>query len=436
MGRTPRGRRQERRRAGHDIGGTVGAGKDPCIVPTTPTRAERRTRAGVFVTFALAHFVSTFVRSTNAVLADELALDVGLRAADLGLMTAVFFLAFAAAQLPLGSALDRWGARWVTPALMLAAVLGCALFAVAQSVAALAVGRALMGLGTAGILMGGLQTLAGWFSPRHFAAASGALVAVGSSGALLAATPLAWSAATIGWRATLGLAALALLATAIAVHRGARPAPARAHAPRAPRGGLARVFASPTSWRLMLLAAGTTGSVFALQSLWAGPYLARGLGLPPVPVGNVLLAFGSGVSIGYAALGALGARIGPARLLVATTAVFVALQLVLATGPAPGGGLLAVAFATLGVAGASSALIFSCARAAFPLELTGRAVTAVNLFMFVGGFAIQAGLGWWVQAQAASASAYVTLFLPTAAVAAVALVVFLPEARGRVTPPA
>lgn len=389
-------------------------------------------RAAVFLVFALAHFLSNFVRSANAVIAGDLKADVGLDAGDLGFMTSTYFLAFAAAQLPLGSALDRWGARVTTPALMLAAVVGSLVFAVGPDFWTLAAGRALMGLGTAGILMGGLKALAGWFDVGHFAAASGAMVAIGTSGALLASTPLAWAADAFGWRAVFVFGAVALAASAGLILAFGRAAPGHEAGRSAAEGSLADVFRRPPFWRAAALAVATTSVIFAFQSLWAGPYLEEGLGLTRLSTGNVLLAFGVGVSAGYLVLGALGARVGAARALAIATGAFIAVQVVLAWLPEPGGGVLSVAFAALGVSGATSALLFTLARASFPLSLTGRAVTAVNLFMFAGGFALQWGLGAWLEA---GLGGYGSLFALSAALGAAALVVFLPELRtGRVRP--
>ena len=56
--------------------------------------------------------------------------------------------------------------------------------------------------------------------------------------------------------------------------------------------------------------------------------------------------------------------------------------------------------------------------------MTGRAVTALNLFMFAGGFALQWGLGAIV--ETAPSLGYV--FASTAALGAVALAAFLPVA--------
>ncbi|NBC96776.1 MAG: MFS transporter, partial [Deinococcus-Thermus bacterium] len=80
------------------------------------------------------------------------------------------------------------------------------------------------------------------------------------------------------------------------------------------------------------------------------------------------------------------------------------------------------------ISGAASALLFALARGAFPLALTGRAVTAVNLFMFAGGFGLQWGMGVWLDA---GLGGHGSLFALSAALAAAATLAFLPELRRR-----
>ena len=90
------------------------------------------TRTSVFLIFTAAYFLSYFYRSANAVIAGDLSRTMTLSAADLGLMTSLFFAAFAAVQIPLGMGLDRFGPRFVTPALMLAGVAGSLIFGTAR----------------------------------------------------------------------------------------------------------------------------------------------------------------------------------------------------------------------------------------------------------------------------------------------------------------
>jgi predicted MFS family arabinose efflux permease len=351
----------------------------------------------LFAVFAIAYFLSYFFRSTNAVIADDLARDLRLSASQLGLMTSLFFLTFAAVQLPLGRALDRFGPRFVTPALMLAAVLGSALFAAAESFALLALGRALIGLGMAGVLMGALKAFSAWFSPARFATASGVFLALGSSGALGAATPLAWLNTAVGWRAVFWGGAAVTLLSALLIALLSRNAPpnAAAPSPQAPAGvgGFRSIFQNPVFWRLATLSFAVVGSMFAYQGLWAGPFL-RALGLSSPQIGNLLLLLSGGVVLGYFGVGWLADRFGLVRVAAVSALLFTLTQFGMAAYPPeaplwPLGGL----FLVFGATGASSVLHYAHARQSFPTHLTGRAVTAVNVFAIGGGALLQWGLG-------------------------------------------
>src|SRR5829696_10277782 len=99
-------------------------------------------RLTVFALFTAAYFLSYFFRSANAVIAGDLARELHLNAGQLGLLTSLFFAAFAAIQLPMGVWLDRWGSRWVTPALMFIGAVGSLIFAISPTFVPLAIGRA------------------------------------------------------------------------------------------------------------------------------------------------------------------------------------------------------------------------------------------------------------------------------------------------------
>ena len=130
----------------------------------------------IFIFFTAAYFLSYFFRSANAVIAPDLSSELGLEAQQLGFMTSLFFASFAAVQIPLGMALDKWGPRWVTSGLMLVGVIGSIVFGLAPSFEILALGRALIGIGMAGILMGSLKVFSQWFPLERFATVSGLLV--------------------------------------------------------------------------------------------------------------------------------------------------------------------------------------------------------------------------------------------------------------------
>jgi predicted MFS family arabinose efflux permease len=397
---------------------------------------ERHRRVWIVIVFVVAYFVSYFYRSTNAVIADDLIRDIGIGAGALGLMTSVFFLTFAAVQLPLGSALDRFGARWVTPALLLAAVVGSLVFASATTLTGLTIGRGLIGVGMAGVLMGALKAFSAWFEPRAFATVSGLLVGVGSLGALAAATPLALVTEAFGWRAAFVGGAVVTLAAAAAIALVVREP--RTRGAVAAQGGadrLADVFRSASFWRLAGLAFALAGILFAYQGLWAGPYLTQRLGASPVEAGNVLLALGLATSLGFLCAGPLANRFGLARTAGSGCALLVAaLAALLVVDPTWPRWAVTAVFALLGLAGSANVLTFALARASFP-TMPGRAVTAVNLFGIGGGALVQWGLGGVIGRYAPTASgaapdaAFTAAVAVSLGVAVLALVGFAPLMR-------
>ncbi len=70
-------------------------------------------RAAIVLVLLLAALtsISQFYRVSNSVIGPEVAAELGLSARDLGLAGGAFFLALLVAQIPVGIAFDRWGAR-------------------------------------------------------------------------------------------------------------------------------------------------------------------------------------------------------------------------------------------------------------------------------------------------------------------------------------
>ena len=392
----------------------------------------------VFLVFVLAYFFSYFFRSTNAIIAEDLTRDLSLSASQLGLMTSLFFLTFAAAQVPLGAALDRFGARFVTSGLMLTSVVGALLFAVAQSFAVLAIGRALIGLGMAGILMGSLKAFSGWFPPQRFATVSGLFLGLGSLGALAATSPLAALNQAFGWRVVFLSGAGMILVTALGISIFGRQAPAAVAGTPASgdRGSLTRVFANLDFWRIGLLGFAVTGSMFAYQGLWAGPYLVDRIGLESIAAGNLLLVMAVGVSGGYLVVGWLADRIGHARTTAFGATGLLIVQLVLAFFPAGSDTrVLAALFLLFGLFGSFNAIFYALVRLAFPLNMTGRAITAVNFLGMIGSALLQWLLGVVIGLFPTTdnggypAEAYTTAFLVTSGLILVTLIFFWPVLR-------
>src|ERR1700752_5225250 len=96
-----------------------------------PTFAKLSLR--IFLPFAFAYFLSYIFRGVNAVIFPYLERDIGITAADLGLLTSAFFLFFAGCQPVLGVLLDRYGPRRVQALVLARAPAGSALFGLSLS---------------------------------------------------------------------------------------------------------------------------------------------------------------------------------------------------------------------------------------------------------------------------------------------------------------
>ena len=384
----------------------------------TATAAATRASVPLFLTFTAGYFLSYFLRSANAVLAPDLQRDVGLGPADLGLMTSLFFAAYAAAQLPVGLALDRWGPRGVAASLMSLGVAGALLFAVGTSLPALALGRVLLGVGTGSVLLAGLKAFALWWPSHRFATISGVYFASGSLGALLASSPLAWANAAFGWRSTFLAAALVVAAVTALIWWRTPPVPARRRPdprPAAAAAGTERASAVHAEAPLtggtylalaavMFLGAAHTGPVLAFQTLWGGPYLYDGFGVDAPTAGRFLLTLSLGVSLGYASSGALADRLGLRRVTLLTALAFAAVQFALAAvvpGVTPLAWVLPL-YALLGFTGGFCVLALSNARALLGVARSGRATGFVNGGSIGGVFAMQWAIGLVVEAVGGS----------------------------------
>jgi sugar phosphate permease len=89
----------------------------------------------VFLPFTVAFLLSYLFRSINVLISSELSSELALDAADLGFLTSVYFLTFAAVQLPVGIWLDRYGPRRVQRTLLLFAAAGAMLFSMSKGFA-------------------------------------------------------------------------------------------------------------------------------------------------------------------------------------------------------------------------------------------------------------------------------------------------------------
>jgi len=357
----------------------------------------------VFIPFAAGYFLSYLYRAVNAVIAPNLIADVGVGPSALGMLTAIYFISFASFQLPLGVLLDRFGPRKVEGILLLFAALGAFLFARAESLASLVMGRAFIGFGVSACLMAAFKAYTIWIPREKWPLINGLQMAAGGLGALAATSPVETALRFTDWRGVfMGLALITLVIAGsvflVVPEKAGESKQERLHSQLR---GIREVFTSRIFWRTAPLTTISQATFMAIQGLWAGPWLTHVGGLPRPEVAKTLFAVALAMVAGFIILGSTAERLSKRGMSVATTAVtgmtiFMVVQLLLLFHPP---GLTMISWLAFGFFGTSGVIAYSALSQTFPVHLSGRVTTALNLLVFVAAFccqwAIGAIIGFW-----------------------------------------
>lgn len=349
--------------------------------------------ACVFLPFAAGYYLSYLFRTINALISEPLISDIGLGTAELGLLTSVYFLVFAAAQIPVGIMLDRFGPRRVQSALLLIAAAGAGLFAMSTGFLSLLIARAMIGLGVAAALTAGLKSIILWFPRERVALLNGYMVMLGSLGAVTATAPAEHLLAWMGWRQLFEILAAATGVTAVLIYVAVpdRIDPSTASIPAT----LSSVFGDRRFWRIAPLSATCVGSAWSLQGLWASTWLTdvegfdRGSLVRQLFIMSIVLSGGAwffGTTVHYFRRRGIGAE----SILTTVAVLFIAAQFALILRvPLPS----LLPWSVVAIVGAASVVSFAVIADYFPPELAGRANGALNVLHFGCAFLAQYATG-------------------------------------------
>ena len=379
-----------------------------------PGGLDARRALLIFGVFAFAYFFSALVRGVTATLAPVFSSELGLAAGQLGLLAGAYFLGFSVMQLPLGSALDRWGAKRVLVLFLSVAVLGCAAFAAAGSLIDLLMARFLVGVGVAACLMAPLTWFRHRFSLASQLRANSWMLMTGSLGMLASTLPVQWLLPTLGWRGLfVAVAALLLLAMVLIW----RLVPADTGAPEIGDGstspsGYRQVFRDPAFVRLAPMGFFVYGGMIAMQSLWIGPWLTQVGGRSAVGAAQGLFLVNLAMLLAFLCWGLVMPRLtrigwaGERLIARAWPANLLCLLLIIALAERTPPAL----WALWCVCSSVVSLAQPALAQAFPAALAGRALSAFNLMIFAGVFSLQWAIGLAIDALLAGGVATVVAY--------------------------
>jgi MFS family permease len=379
------------------------------MIATAPSPANLLVR--VFLPFAFAYFLSYIFRGVNAVIFPYLERDIGITAADLGLLTSAFFLFFALVQPIQGVALDRYGPRKVQTVLLGVAALGSVLFGLCTSFGELIVARVLIGVGFAGGLMAAIKVFTLWYPPRQWGLVTGFHMMAGGLGSMAATWPVQWSLSLVTWQGLFfWLAGVCLVMAAILFAVvPERPAAARKASLLEQFSVTGAVLTDGFYWRIQPLLAVQQLAFIGCISLWIGPWLRDAGGIADAGQrADIQLYATAATALGFGASGVISAwcrRIGinDFRCAGITSLLFALVCGWIAFAPAANP---IVPWMLFGFLGACPIQYMPVMVVSFPPDYAGRVTTSSNLVVFLVIFAGQWAMGKVVDLWPRTASGY------------------------------
>ena len=349
----------------------------------------------IFLVFALGYFISTLLRAITATISPELVNEFDLSAGELGLLGGGYFLGFASVQIPLGYLLDLKGPRKIVSYFLSLAIIGLILFALAQNFLTLLVSRVIIGIGVGACLMGPLTAYRVWYQDETQQRSNSWMLMVGAIGMLSSSLPVQYFLPTIGWRGIFINLAILTLICIILIIIFIPKWNVESLDKSKNTGKLEEIWRNDLFKSLVPMGLFNYGGLFAIQTLWAGPWMIRVSGYTPEESAKGLFMIYFFMLISFLIWGYFVPKISKnindaIRLLkFGTPLSLIVLSFIIYLGPDAG----AFHWTLFVVAAIFLSLSQPAVGMAFTLSNAGKALTSFNLLLFVGAFFVQWMIG-------------------------------------------
>lgn len=356
----------------------------------------------VWATGLLAYIIAVLDRTTLGVsglqAADRFAASPGV----LSTFVVLQVIVYAAAQVPAGLLLDRFGSRVLIVCGAALMTSGQLVLALSESLPAAIGARAVVGLGDALTFISVLRLVPYWFEPVRVPLVSQLTGICGQLGQVLSAVPFLAILTGAGWTpAYLSVAAFGLLVIVLvlALVRNTPHGSTLTTEPISLRATLSRtkaVWLRPGTRLGFFTHMGTQFSVTVFALMWGVPYLTEAQGLSEAAAGSLLTisvvaAITAGIMIGIVTGRHPHRRSRLVLWIIASNALVWTVVLAL-PGPAPMW-LLVVLIVVISVGGPGSMVGFDFARTFNPSHNLGTAQGMVNMGGFLAALLVMQAMG-------------------------------------------
>ena len=344
----------------------------------------------IFLVFALGYFISTLLRAITATISPELVNEFNLSAGELGLLGGGYFLGFASVQIPLGYMLDLRGPRKIVSYFLSLTIVGLIIFALAQNFLTLLVSRIIIGVGVGACLMGPLTAYRIWYQDETQQRANSWMLMVGAIGMLSSSLPVQFFLPIIGWRNIFLLLAFITLVCIILIIIFIPQWTSKGNQ-KNDDAKLSIVWQNQFFRSVIPMGFFSTGGLFAIQTLWAGPWMIKVSGYTPEESAKGLFLIYFFMLLSFLIWGYFVPKFSKnvndaIRLLkYGSPLSLLVLGVIIYLGP----NTESIHWALFIVSAVFLSLIQPAVGMAFSVSNAGKALTSYNLLIFIGAFFLQ-----------------------------------------------
>ncbi len=386
--------------------------------PEEVLRRLWRHRWAIFLTLVIGYFFVYFHRMSVSVVGSDIIDEVG---GTIGILSSVYFWTYTVMQIPCGLLTDRFGPRMSCTVFLILASIGSLITFAGNEFWMMVLGKILIAAGMAVVYVPLMKLIAIWFPKSDFAMLNGVVIAVGNVGAIAASGPLSMLAEAVGWRDVfliLGVITLLLAIICMVVirdHPSHRGLPSTEEVEREIKNieaeessdakvpvleGLRLVLSGGRRfWPCALAYFLVYGSIMVFQGTWAVKYFDTVYAFA-LSAAWMITALGIGKIISTVLIGMMTSRgiiRSKKRTMTFGTMMFALtwITIYVFAGQIDSYWFWFTVSFLFGFFGGFMTLTFSMIKEWYPIAVAGTAVSAANIFLFLGA-SIGTTISGWV----------------------------------------
>lgn len=348
---------------------------------------------------ALFYTYEYFLRISPSVMEEALRDHFNLSATGFGLLSALYYYAYVPMQLPVGVMMDRYGPKLLITLACLICVIGTFMFA-SPLLWLAAVGRFLVGFGSAFAFVGVLKLATIWLPENKLAMVSGLAAALGTIGAMIGDNVLGIFVIRVGWRQTLMITGIIGAVLTVILWLGLRDKKSHQrhsgtiHNFKKSLVDLGLIARNKQIWINGMFGCLVYLPTTVFAELWGIPYLKNASGMTPAAAdfANSLLFLG--FTIGAPIMGYLSDKLSRRKLpmFVGSTGAAIIMMCILYL-PGLSETRIDTLLFLLGIFYSVQCIVFAVGRELSPNEAAGTAMAMTNMIVMLGAMFLQPLVG-------------------------------------------